>query len=251
MGLDQLRRIRYAVETTPEQYREPEAKPALWDKVRDCIGLECSLWDTCPFRRRIEHRYEKYINPQSYRCPREYKELRDTIGHKFNVDEHLIDPLSRVPRVVIRNNRRFLIRRGPNEQNNLGPCLVEQQYMKSVCQPLVRLMEEANDPFINQLVGYHLVPRYLDLLHLKLERLANARQVMVTNANNRPTVNPIFREIRAASESILRLWKTTGLEEVARKCGFFHIGGRILPEDNFDFEAEGDPEAYERMASGE
>jgi hypothetical protein len=236
----------------PEELREPEATPAMWDRVRDCIGTGCPLWFSCPFRRNIERRYEKYVNPKDYKCPPEYQKLFDRIGRKFNIEEHLIDPISKVPITRLYFGHQILIRRGPHELNTLGPCLVEKHYMKSICQPLVRLMESANDPFINQLVGYHLVPRYLDLLHLKLERLANARQVMVNTTKNRQQVNPIFREIRAASESILRLWKTTGLEDVARRCGFFHIGGRILPEDDlaFDFEADGDPNAYERMAEG-
>jgi hypothetical protein len=67
-------------------------------------------------------------------------------------------------------------------------------------------------------------------------------------------VNPVFREIRVASDAILRLWKTTGLTEVARKVGFFNIGGKILPDD-LDLEMEmgfeeGEPGAYEAMAEG-
>lgn len=228
--------------------------PHLWDRVRECIGKECKIFNSCPFRNKIEHRYRKYVNPQEYRCPPEYRGYTDIMGNRFNVDEHLVDPIAGTPMTYVDRGRVYFRRRGPNQQNTLGPCLVEEHYMQSISQPLVRLMEQANDPFINQLIGYHLVPRYLDLLHLKIERLANARTVMIEGKTGAQKINPIFNELRRASDSILRLWKTSGLEEIARQCGFFHIGGKIMPDEDdfgFDFEAHGDPGAYDRMASGD
>jgi hypothetical protein len=233
---------------------KPELKVAMWDRVRDCIGKACGLFESCPFRRRILQRMKHYIDPNEYVCPLEYRKLRDRYGRKFSVDLHVIDPVSNVPETVLASGRLQLVVRTSSQENTLGQCLVEQQYMRSISQPLIRLMEEANDPFINQIIGYHLVPRYLDLLHLKMERLVNSRVVTSRNSVGAYTVNPIFREIRQASDSIIKLWKTSGLEEVARKVGFFHIGGKILPDEEdleFDFEADGDPGSYDRMASGE
>ena len=118
-------------------------------------------------------------------------------------------------------------------------CLVESHYITANLDPMLKLIDRSKDPFVMQWIGMHLVPLYLDLVQLKLEKLL-LEEIVYKDGKGQIRVHPIFDEIRKTHREIFTVWKTSGLRAIADSCGFFKP-----PVDlSLDF---GDSDSYEEM----
>lgn len=125
-------------------------------------------------------------------------------------------------------------------------CLVEQKYLSANLSSMLLLLQKVNDPFIMQWVGMHLIPLYLDLVQLKMEKLL-VEDIVYDDNKGQKRVHPIFEEIRRTHREIFAVWRTTGLQRIAAKAGFFKAGGEIIPKADPDM---GDGDSYELMMGG-
>jgi len=142
-----------------------------------------------------------------------------------------------------------------NKEDPTCSCLVERKYLTANIGPFMELLTRVNDQFLMQWIGMHLIPLYLDLVQLKMAKLALDKEsdggIVYTDGKGQIRIHPIFDEIRKTHKEIFNMWRTTGLQKIAADAGFFKDGGKIIPDDDdIDTKLVGDASEYEDMASG-
>lgn len=128
------------------------------------------------------------------------------------------------------------------------PCRVERRYLVLALEPYIELVKVVNDQSLMNFIGLHLVPLYLDLCQLKMEKM-KIKSITYIDKKGEKKIDPLFDEVRKTHREIMSLCKAFGLNDLAKKAGFLRLGGRgsvIDPELQMD----GDGDAYEEMAKG-
>ncbi|MFZ3046507.1 MAG: hypothetical protein WA151_11375 [Desulfatirhabdiaceae bacterium] len=128
------------------------------------------------------------------------------------------------------------------------PCRIERKYLVQVLDPFLQLIDIVKDPFLMNWVGMHLIPMYVDLCQLKMEKL-KVDNITYTDKKGEKKIDPIYDEVRKAHREILSACKTMGIYDLAKKAGFLKLGGRGSVMDP-ELQMDGDGDAYEEMAKG-
>lgn len=127
-------------------------------------------------------------------------------------------------------------------------CLVEHKYVSENLKPFMELFKRIPDPFVLQFVGMHIIPMYVDLVQLKVDKL-KLKDYWYTDIKGVIKAHPILDQILRTHNSILDAWRKVDLIKIAREAGFFSTGKRILPDtDDIDLSDTGDPDEYAAMA---
>jgi len=134
------------------------------------------------------------------------------------------------------------------EPKGEAACLIERKYLTANLEPFMQLLERANDQFLMQWVGMHLIPLYYDLCQLKMEKLLIGDEIIYDDSKGQKRIHPIFEEIRKVHREIFAIWRTTGLKKIAEDAGFFQQGGTIIPDRDPDIHGTGAD--YDDMARG-
>lgn len=127
------------------------------------------------------------------------------------------------------------LKRMEEEGLPLGQCRVEQKYLYHIEQPLLKLAQMAKDEFVMQLIGMHLVPLYHDLCLLKMKK-AELKEIEYSDSKGTKRIHPVFDQIEKTHAAILKTWKGSGLQDIAKECGFFKVGGMVPAGDPLDDE---------------
>lgn len=140
--------------------------------------------------------------------------------------------------------------RKSKEENPPGECFVERSFLRINLEALWPLIKKTNyDPIIMQMIGMHLIPLYVDLCKLNMEKLMIERTFY--RVMGKVMVHPVFREIRETHKSITNVWRSMGLVTVAKQAGMMMpiITGLRVSETPVDEEEEAPkPGGYDQMA---
>ena len=127
-------------------------------------------------------------------------------------------------------------------------CRVEQKFLAESLKPFITLVELADDQLLMNIVGLHIIPQYVDLCQLLLEK-QTIENITYEDGKGQIRVHPIFDEIRKAQREIQITMKNYGILEMAKKLGVLGVGRVSTGTDgDLNLSVEGDGDAYDEMS---
>lgn len=232
---------------TPNKGNVGDVQVNMFDKIRDCIGVECPLAPKCGY---VEEKLKK--GRKTPRIKERHRRFIDKHWRHFDPGIHEVDKDGEP--VIDGRNGKLKIKKGqpPKRIFVYGDCLLEKKYMTAVTKPFIDLIGLINDPFVVQWVGMHLVPLYHDLVVLKMEklRILDGDQISYEDDKGTKKIHPIFDELRKAHAEIFKAWKTTGLLKIAANVGYFQTNRIPTVGDGADTEFEGDGNFVDELSGG-
>ena len=127
-----------------------------------------------------------------------------------------------------------------------GVCNFEREWLHAAFEPFSELIKKTPDRFLMQIVGQHLMPLYRQLVRMQKVELAVKHEV-VEDCKGMKKIHPVFKELRDITDAIFKVWKNSGLFEVAKQAGFFKNNGPMVPPAEAGF-GRGQSGYYEEMS---
>jgi hypothetical protein len=126
-----------------------------------------------------------------------------------------------------------------------GYCTLEQKWIKAAFHPYVELLDRVPSKLLAQIIGTQIMPlfRHLIILHKRQMAMSDDELIEVAQKTGQKKVNPLFKEIRETSVTIMSLMRSAGILNLAEQAGLMDVlsGGPPKPEPTGDRE---DDEAF-------